>query len=237
MSPSEAATLIEDIKKSETIDGVSLLNKGSLTFYSGVYAQSKKLQAFVSQPKVVDFLKQVIGPNFWVRWDQAVAKGPGAATFPWHQDNAYNGLKDGHYQLWIALTKTTTDNGGLWLVPGSHKQQDLPHKKVGNHMVYQGKVKDPVFIEANPGDIILFSSYLLHSTTPNITQDTRLAYVVEYMSLDHLDPGVRAPYLVVSRNGEPKSEFVKFYRGNLNPVNHLKYWRWQLSKLFATRRS
>jgi len=235
-SPSEAATLIDDIKNSETIDGVSLLNKGSMAFYSGVYHRSSKLQSFISQPKLVDLLKQVMGPDIWVRWDQAVAKGPGSGTFPWHQDNAYNGLKDGHYQLWIALTEMTPDNGGLWLVPGSHKQK-LPHRKAGNHMVYQGEVKNPIFIEAQPGDVVLFSSFLLHSTTPNVTQNSRWAYVVEYMSLEHFDPDVKPPYFVVARKGVPTAEFVNYYRGQLNPINRLKYWRQQLRRWLSLWRS
>ena len=226
----EAKALIEHIKQAETIDGVSALNKGAMTFYSGVYAKSKALQTVVSQPKVIDFLKQFIGSDFWVRWDQAVAKGSGAGTFPWHQDNAYNYLKDEHYQLWIALTKTTADNGGLWLVPQRH-QQTLPHKKVGNHMVFQGKVENPILIEAEPGDVVLFSSLSLHSTTPNITQDTRWAYVIEYMSCNDFDPVVVPPYFIVARNGEPTAEFVHWYRGRLNALNHLKYWRLHLSNL------
>lgn len=229
-SPAEAESLIEEIKAAETIDGVSALNKGPMKFYSGVYSKSSALQGIISQPKVINFLKQVIGPNFWVRWDQAVAKGPEAGTFPWHQDNAYNSLKDEHFQFWIALTKTTPDNGGLWIVPGSH-HSPLPHKKVGNHMVYQGTPEEPTFIGAEPGDVILFSSYALHSTTPNITGGTRWAYVVEYMSSSHYDPGIKAPYFMVAKKGKPIAQSVYYYRGNLNPLNHLKYWRWQLSKL------
>ncbi len=235
-TPEEAKQIIEDIKQAQTIDGVSGLNKGAMTFYSGVYAQSKALQAVISRPEVINRLTQIIGPNFWVRWDQAVAKGPGAGTFPWHQDNAYNSLKDDHYQLWIALTKTTSENGGLWLDPGSHTQVE-PHQKVGNHMVFQGKPKNPILIEANPGDVLLFSSRTLHSTTPNVTQETRWVYVVEYMSLDHYDPGVKPPYFVVARNGKPTAESVYTYRGKLNPFNHLKYWRWQLSKLVPNRQA
>lgn len=228
--PEEAAALIDDIKAAETIDGVSGLNKGAMTFYSGVVFKSKRLQEVVSQPKVIDFLKQVIGPGFWVRWDQAVAKGPGSGTFPWHQDNSYNALRDQHYQFWIALTKSYPDNGGLWFVPGSHKQV-LPHKEVDNHMVYQGSPKNPIFIEAEPGDCVLFSSYGLHKTNPNITQDTRWAYVIEYMSLEHFDPGMKPPYFVAARDGKPVGEFVGSYEGQRNPLNHLKYWKWQLKKL------
>ena len=228
-SPEEAKASIEHIKQAETIDGVSALNKGAMTFYSGVYAKSPALQAIVSQPKVVEFLKQIIGPSFWIRWDQAVAKGAGAGTFPWHQDNSYNHLKDEHFQLWIALTKTNADNGGLWLVP-KHQSKLLPHDRVGNHMVFKGDIQEPILIEAEPGDAILFSSLTLHSTTPNVTQDARWAYVIEYMSSKDIDPTLTPPYFVVARDGKPTAEFVNWYEGRLNPINHLKYWRLYLSK-------
>jgi ectoine hydroxylase-related dioxygenase (phytanoyl-CoA dioxygenase family) len=229
-TPEEALALIEHIKQAETIDGVSALNKGAMTFYSGVYAKSPALQAVVSQPKVINFLKQFIGDNFWVRWDQAVAKGPGAGTFPWHQDNSYNLLKDEHFQFWIALTKTTEANGGLWLVPQRNKET-FPHKKVGNHMIFEGKVENPVLIEAEPGDVVLFSSFSLHSTTPNVTQDSRWAYVIEYMKCQDIDPTIAPPYFMVARHGEPIAKFVHWYSGRLNPINHLKYWRMYLTNL------
>ena len=226
----EARELIAKIKAAETIDGVSTLNKGAMTFYSGVYAKSSELQAVVSDPRVVNLLQQVIGKDFWVRWDQAVAKGPGAGVFPWHQDNAYNYLQDEHYQLWIALTKTTADNGGLWLVP-KHQKRVLPHDRVGNHMVYRGKTENPILIEAEPGDAILFSSLTLHSTTSNQTQDTRWAYVIEYMSCQDFDPTVAPPYFIVARDGQPAPEFVRWYEGRSKIKNHLKYWRLYISLL------
>lgn len=229
----EAEALIQNIQAAETIDGVSALNKGSMKFYSGVYAKSRALQTIVSQPRVIELLKQIIGPNFWVRWDQAVAKGPGAGVFPWHQDNAYNYLQDEHYQLWIALTKSTANNGGLWLVP-KHQGKILPHDKVGNHMVFRGKPENPILIEAEPGDAILFSSLTLHSTTPNQTQDTRWAYVIEYMSCKDFDPTVVPPYFIVARNGQADPKFVHWYEGRWNPLNHLKYWRLYFS-LFKNR--
>ena len=230
----EMTTLIEDIKTADTRENKpSILNKGSLSFYSNIFFLSKKLQKFISQPRLVDVLKQIVGPDIWVRWDQAVAKGSGSGTFPWHQDNAYSGLKDSHYQLWIALTKMTPENGGLWLVPGSHKQV-LPHKLVGSHATYQGTPENPVFIEAKAGDIVLFSSLTLHSTTPNTTQDARWAYVVEYMSLDDFDPTIDPPYFVVARDGKPQPELLDFYPGRLNLAKRMKYWFYRSRrKLFA----
>ncbi|MDD5034947.1 MAG: phytanoyl-CoA dioxygenase family protein [Methylococcaceae bacterium] len=249
-SKSQMDSLIEDIKTAKTRNGVSGLNKGALTFYSSLFFHNPSIREFVSQPKLVDLLKQIIGPDFWVRWDQAVAKGPGAGTFGWHQDNGYSRLHEAYYQLWIALTDMTPENGGLWLEPGSHKYL-LPHKSVDKHRVYEGAPENPVFIEAKAGDVVVFSSFTLHSTTPNITQQTRWAYVVEYMSTDQFDPSIEPPYFMVARVGKPQPEFVHFYRGRLNPLNQLKYlgFRWgihwsslrflpgRLAKFFANTRS
>jgi hypothetical protein len=227
-TPEEMVNLIADIKSAKTRDGDSGLNRGSLTFYSSLFFYSVAIQKFISQQRIVDLLAPIIATDFWVRWDQAVVKGPGSDTFPWHQDNAYSGLKDGYYQLWIALTAMNPDNGGLWVVPGSHKRL-LHHQRVNNHLAWEGTPEHAVFVSAEPGDIVLFSSFMLHKTNPNVTQSPRWAYVIEYMSLEHFDPGVNPPYFLVSRDGVSLPQFVHFYRGRLNLANQLKYlgFRWK----------
>ena len=131
---------IESPQSEQCLD--QCLSKGTLRFYANLYRHNDAIQKFVAQPRLVNFLQPFVGSDIWVRWDQAVAKGPGAKTFPWHQDNAYNGFKFTHYQLWVALTSMTIENGGLWLVPGSHHQL-LPHRRVDDHMVYKGEPEDP----------------------------------------------------------------------------------------------
>jgi hypothetical protein len=222
--PSEMDALIEHIRSSDPRAGhPSGLNKGPLQFYSNVFFKSRPLQEFVSQPKIVDFLRDIIGPDFWIRWDQAVAKGPGAPEFPWHQDNGYNRLKDEHYQFWVALSKMTSERGGLWVVPGSHRRGPLPHAKVGNHMAYQGPTDGAICIEAEPGDTVLFSSLLLHYTSPNVSQFDRWAYVVEYMSANHFDPFIPKPYFMVASSGKRNPQFVDRYAGSRDLMNRVRY--------------
>lgn len=222
--PEEITAFLAEVKQCQKRYNRDTLTKGSMTFKSSIFFESPKIQQFICQPKIIDLLKQIIGPDIWVRWDQAVAKGPGADIFPWHQDNNYSKLVDPHYQVWIALTESNADNGGLLLKPGSHRSKSLPYQTVGHEVVYSGKVENPVLIEAEPGDVVIFSSFTLHSTTPNITQDTRWAYVIEYMSLDHYDPYVEPPYFVVARNGISSPEFVRSFRGKKNPFSRLKYY-------------
>jgi ectoine hydroxylase-related dioxygenase (phytanoyl-CoA dioxygenase family) len=227
-SQDEITTLMADIHEAAAAGEKDFLSQGNMTFHSELYRRSEKLRTFLSQPKIVSFLNPIVGPNFWIRWDQAVAKEPGAGTFPWHQDNAYNQLKDMHYQLWIALTEMTADNGGLWIKPGSHNYT-YPHEWVGNHLVCQVTPEDPVFVTAEPGDVVLFSSFILHSTLPNVTQDsTRWAYVAEYMSTDHYDPGIPAPYFVVAQDGQPQPQMAESYAGRRKLLNRLQYGEYPL---------
>jgi ectoine hydroxylase-related dioxygenase (phytanoyl-CoA dioxygenase family) len=219
----EMDLFIDAVQKSAKTGGNSGLNKGGLMFYNNNFYRSADVREMLSAPRLIEFLAQVIGPDFWVRWDQTVFKAPGAGAFPWHQDNAYNKLKDEHFQLWIALSKMNNERGGLWLTPGSHKNGQLPHKQAGNHLAYEGPTDNAVCIDAEVGDLVLFSSLMLHYTAPNVSQYDRWAYVAEIMSLDHFDPFIKPPYFVLARDGKPQPEFVQFYRGRLDLGNQMKY--------------
>lgn len=223
-SKEEMTELVKEIQRSEPQSSEpDVLTTKYMTFYANIFQKSPYLQSFISQHKIVDLLRDIIGPDIWVRWDQAVEKKPGGEEFPWHQDNGYNDIQDAHYQLWIALTDMNQENGGLWLQPGSHKYGILSHERIDNNKVSLGNPEKAVFIEAEKGDIILFSSLMLHRTSPNISNSNRWAYVVEYMSTDQYDPYLEPPYFVVARGGVSSPGFVRFYRGQLNPKKQVKY--------------
>ena len=224
-TPEEIQDLIQEIKKTSS-ENVSTdqLNLGNLKFNSLIMHKSQKLREFISQPKVVGLISKFLGPNFWVRWDQAVEKGPGAGTFPWHTDNSYSRLKDAHCQFWISLTKMTKENGGIWMIPGSHKRK-YKHKLDGCHMTASCDDQNAEFISAEVGDIVVFNSFTLHSTTPNVTQESRWAYVLEYMNIKHIDPYISKPHLIIARDGKPQLEYVDKLEGENSLYNTFKYLR------------
>ena len=200
------------------------LDRAGLTFHSNAFRRSPWIRDFLAQRRLVSLVAEVGGPNLWVRWDQAVVKAPGGVEFPWHQDNAYNRLRVQHFQVWIAITRGTDENGGLWLQPGSHRRGLLPHVGSGSHMIYEGSHGSALLVEAEPGDVVVFSSLMLHRTPPNRSRDDhRWAYVAEYMKLDDWDPWVEAPYFVVARDGESAPAHVRWFPGRLRPTNHLRY--------------
>src|SRR3954465_4938083 len=222
-SDSEIDTLRRDIiEASALLDEPNNLNKDNMVFHSNLFHKSAALQSFLTQKKIIDLICSIGEADLWVRWDQCVAKAPGGAEFPGHQDNAYNKLKDEHYQVWVAVTDMTLENGGLWVQPGSHTQL-WPHKRLGNHLACAVTPGEETFCDAKKGDLIVFSSKMLHRTKKNSSDSDRWAYVAEYMSLDHYDPLVEAPFFVVAEGGKPAPKMVESYRGFAKLSNRLKY--------------
>jgi Phytanoyl-CoA dioxygenase (PhyH) len=227
-SPNEMHDFIAEIQSFEgKSDKAEPLDQGRMRFYSDIFRKSELIQRFVTQRTLIDLLVPIAGPDLWVRWDQAVAKGPHSGVFAWHQDNGYDRLPQQHYQVWIALSEMRKDNGGLWLIPGSHKRHH-PHRRVANHIVavgsdrYDAPDSGKVFIEADAGDVVLFSSLMLHKTYENTTTKPRWAYVAEVMKLSEFDPTIKPPYFVAARNGQPVCEFVDSLACARDPLQIVK---------------
>jgi hypothetical protein len=85
------------------------------------------------------------------------------------------------------------------------------------------KADRPQSIEANPGDVIVFSSLMMHHTPPNRSPRRRWAYVAEYMLMNQYDPFIKPPYFVAARNGNPSPRFVQRAPGARSLRNQLVY--------------
>ncbi|MFN8016882.1 MAG: phytanoyl-CoA dioxygenase family protein [Acidimicrobiales bacterium] len=202
LAPDEVHALREAIEAApERDDGPNPLTLGTMRFASNLFYGSEPLQRFLVDPRVIALVTALLGPDAWVRWDQAVWKRPGAPEFPLHQDNGYTGLDAAHLQLWVALTDMDQGNGGLVVAPGCHLV-DHPHRWQGNHVVIDEPLPTRA-LDARAGDVVAFSSRLPHATTPNRSDRDRLAYVAELLPLDVADPSVPWPHLVAVRDGHP----------------------------------
>lgn len=206
--PDEMARVVDLIEAADAVNPHhDQLNQGAMRFASNLLPCSPDLQAWVTQPVLLDLVCERLGPDVWVRWDQAVAKGPGAPLFPFHQDNGYSQVDFEHLQVWIGLSPSDADNGGLWLVPGSHRRQWTHANDDGVVRVLE-PTDDAICIPAETGDVVLFSSHTVHATLPNVSDRLRWAYVVEYVSLEHFDPYLSPPYFVAARGGVATPGFV-----------------------------
>ncbi|MEO6593255.1 MAG: phytanoyl-CoA dioxygenase family protein [Planctomycetota bacterium] len=99
-----------------------------------------------------------------------------------------------------------------------------PHEFQGTHAYNPGREAEAVFIPAEPGDVLVFSSLMLHKTNANTSNDSRLAYVIEYMRMRDFDPFIEPPFLIVARDGEPAQRLVQRRPGSLGVRNQLRYF-------------
>jgi hypothetical protein len=130
-----------------------------------------------------DLVRDLIGPDVRLYWDQAVYKKPGTrADFPWHQDNGYTFVEPQAYlTCWVALTDATEANGCPRVVPGLHRGGTLAHQATDLGLVcFDEPPREPIAAPVRAGGIVVFSSLTPHATGPNLTGETRRAYILQY---------------------------------------------------------
>jgi phytanoyl-CoA hydroxylase len=117
-----------------------------------------------------------------------ILKNPGAWGQPWHQDSYYFRMdQQPQVGLWLALSAATLANGCLSVLPGSHTLPVQVHGPDNRPGANHGYTEIPDVdesgaspVEMNPGDLLVFHSYLLHKSVDNLSTDRRLAMVYHY---------------------------------------------------------
>lgn len=170
---------------------------------------------FVRDPRLLSMLTSLLGDDVDVFLSQFIFKAPEAYGQPWHQDSYYFPFSASHQiGVWLAVTRATLANGCLWVVPGSHREpihthvpDDRPNATQAYTRIVDHDTSGAVPMEMQPGDLLLFDSHLMHSSTDNETDEVRAAYVVHYSRAgvaDHSPEGVTVfDWARVVRGGIP----------------------------------
>ena len=122
--------------------------------------------------------------------DKLNFKRPGGAPFPWHQDNPYWAFLCNHLDqlvsVAIILDDSNTDNGCLWLIPGSHKHGALAcfedRGNVGRLYtdIDRHDLNEPVPIDLPAGSVVYFHGDIVHGSQGNKTQEERRLLLLTY---------------------------------------------------------
>jgi ectoine hydroxylase-related dioxygenase (phytanoyl-CoA dioxygenase family) len=116
-------------------------------------------------------------------------KPPGARGQALHQDNFYLQVQPGTCMAaWIAIDSSTPENGGLQVVPGTHKLGILCPEKADagdsftNELVQPGAGIKPLPLRLAPGDALFFNGSLIHGSFPNRSaKEWRRAFICHYI--------------------------------------------------------
>lgn len=208
----ELASIAREYDRLVTFEAQTLGNEtdGVYPYRAMLNFRSPLLKSFINHPEMLELVGQILGPDVRFWWDQGINKAPGSGSrIPWHQDNGYHpGGCPEFLTTWLALDDSSLENGGLQVLPGSHKGGQREHALQTVHY-YVPDVDDAGAVElsAKAGETLLFSTLLLHQTVGNQTSDRqRRAWVMQYGPADAKNFSTGELYddrLWVLRDGEP----------------------------------
>lgn len=153
----------------------------------------------LAHPAIVNVLTQTIGPNVKCMQSMLFIKASGKPGQAWHQDEGFIPTRDRSLgAAWMALDDATTENGCLWVIPGSHKRGIIwPHREHDDERFdctvesfeFPYTDDDSIPVEVKAGSIVFFNGYLLHRSLPNSARGGfRRSLVNHYCSAETLLP-------------------------------------------------
>ncbi|GAA4032976.1 phytanoyl-CoA dioxygenase family protein [Actimicrobium antarcticum] len=170
----------------------------------GAWNRHPRLREWAAEPALVATLQQLFGQPVVLNLAHhncVMTKHPefGTAT-GWHRDIRYWSFADANLiTAWLALGPEYPGNGGLQVIPGSHRwhitpqqlddldflRPDLP----GN----QALMAQGISLTLAAGDVLLFHSGLFHAAGANLSGEQKWSVVFAYHGQDNLPvPGSRS---------------------------------------------
>jgi hypothetical protein len=158
-------------------------------------------------PRIARLLEPVIGSNLKQVINQIHWKVPGTlGDFAWHQDSrsrrpaaAYRNLATSYVQTGLAIDPHTPESGCMRFIPRSHLRGDLgmdcSKKALGTAMsdavldAVNLSASDAVDLILEPGDLALWSPYLVHGSGTNRSDHKRRLYINGYVRASDCDRG------------------------------------------------
>ena len=143
-------------------------------------------------PAILEMVSDVVGDDVAL-WNSSFFAKParvGTRT-PWHQDGEYWPIDPlATCTVWIAIDASTTQNGCLRVIPGSHRDRRLarhnenPAEGLSLNLELDGEEFDESEahdIVLEPGQVSLHDVYLFHGSEPNRSDQSRRAMTLRYM--------------------------------------------------------
>ncbi|MET9890901.1 phytanoyl-CoA dioxygenase family protein [Streptomyces sp. NPDC006465] len=160
-------------------------------------------------PRVRDILEILLGEEVLAAQSMFYFKPPGARGQALHQDNFYLRVEPGTcVAAWIACDDIDRANGGLEVVPGTHRmelfcpQEADPALSFAREYVPPPSGLVPVPVDMEPGDVLFFNGSLVHGSGPNRSAGRfRRSFIGHYVGRSTLRIG--GFYRTLTMDGEP----------------------------------
>jgi ectoine hydroxylase-related dioxygenase (phytanoyl-CoA dioxygenase family) len=185
------------------------------------------LTQLASSPRILEFVRALglaepaLMHSYNVRMD---LPSEDHFLFHWHQDITYLLGSTNSMTLWIPLGPANAEHGSVEVVPGSHRDGVQPFVFTGSGAVDATRRLSPndVRLKQEPsagqllaverGDLVVFSQFLLHRSTPNSSSSPRWTAQLRFSDL--MDPAFRAAEFPF---GDATNIYHTSYLGNWSP--------------------
>lgn len=150
------------------------------------------LNELIRDPRILDPVEDLLGPNL-LCWGSGffIKNAHDPARVTWHQDATYWGLsKPDIVTAWVAFTHSTTENGCMRVIPGTHTLPQLPHRDTfapdnllsrGQEIAVEVEESRAVDIVLAPGEMSLHHVLLVHGSEPNGSAHRRVGFAIRYL--------------------------------------------------------
>lgn len=158
----------------------------------GRHIDTRFVWELASDPRILDCIEVLMGPDIMVLSTHFFCKYPGSGTkfVAWHQDVTYWGLEPPYaLTAWYAVDDSDVENGCMRVIPGSHVQGVMHHGKSsreGNLLSINQEIdvevdEDHVVdLELKTGQISIHHGHLIHGSNPNQSDRRRCGLTIRY---------------------------------------------------------
>ena len=200
--------------------GRTTLIQGAKTC-KGLINYDQSIAEYLADERIMGIAESLLGPHVRISMTTAAINYPGNEPGKWHADWPFNHENAGHVPMpypdavmhlttiWM-LSPFTRENGGTFVVPGSHRSSTNPTGDIG-----VDRLKPyPTEIQAtgDAGSVLVLDSRLWHRVATNRSDRPRVGAPVRYapwwLNLDVLMPGSDERARMVDETGLKENEVV-----------------------------
>ncbi len=184
-----------------------------------VINETQVFAPYVANCKLMDIVDALFGLYSRISCTDCVINYPGNERGYWHSDWPYNATNASHIptpypdallhlsSIWM-LTDFNDQNGGTFVVPGSHRSENNPSAGLMADIDRDAPYPTEMQVMGSAGSVLIYDSRLWHSVAANLSDEARVALIVRY-----------APWwlnLNPSHIGKPEHEMMVVETGGKN---------------------
>lgn len=134
----------------------------------------------VTSGKVVEIVSELMAEQAVLYKEKINYKYPGGGGYAAHQDAPAYEFVDYHITCLISVDPASTESGCLYFAPGRHQEGFIALDEKGCVAPNTASEMDWVAAPTEPGDILLFGSYIPHKSPANLSDKPRRIIYLTY---------------------------------------------------------